>query len=157
MIMNRYIKNMGGKGKIAGSLVGLLLIIMVIAGLSGCAKKNTMGPLQGFWQVMSIERPGEEIITPDSPRLYYRFNLGVLQLSGTEESSGVDIPQFVAEVCGEDPDYTFNFPYVKSTADRALIAEWGIDENPVAVHIEGIKGGIMTMKIGENILTLRKF
>ncbi len=137
-------------------LAAILIIILTIV-LSSCEKKNIMGPLQGQWQIMSIERPDHTIDEPRDPRLYLRFNLGVLQLSGNPESAGVDIPEYVAEVTGEDPDYTFNFPYVKTEAQQQLITQWGIDANPVKVTVQSNSSGTMVLKIGENILTIRKF
>lgn len=115
-----------------------------------------MGDLQGQWQVMSIEYPDGDIVNPSSPRLYISFNLNVLQLTTSDDLEGFDA-RYIGQVTGESPDLTFSFPAYTGEDKLDIISRWGIESDPVAVTVESNKSGRMVMKIGNNIVTLRKF
>lgn len=158
----------------------VMLLLMAIF-MPSCQKNNNMGQLRGQWQILSIQRPivgnegdagsdaennagnnagidmGYETEVPANPRLYLSFDLNVVQLTDSDDSTLTDDGKYIGQVAGENPDYVFTFPYNKTDATMALIAPWGFDENPVNVHIEKRDGNSMIMKVGNNILQLRKF
>lgn len=140
----------------------LCLFIIGIAALAAfavsCSKDNNMGPLRGQWQLLTIEYPDGNVVTPgpDGVRRYISFDQKVIQLTATDDSD-LNFYKCGGNVVGETPDLTFNFPYSEDPAGAATIALWGIDENPAKVTVTELKGDRLVMKVGDNILTLRKF
>lgn len=116
-----------------------------------------MGAMRGHWQIMEILRPSGDVDVPENPRLYMSFDQHIVQLTTSEDDIVGDDGRYVGQVTGDDLDMVFTFPYNNTPEKLALIAPWGIDETPVEVTVESLKGGNMILKIGENILTLRRF
>ncbi len=134
-------------------------MIAVIAGLllfSSCSKDNKMGALRGQWQIMTIDYPDGHSVAPDSPRLYISFDQNLLQLTSSDDLEGFN-SKYIGQVTGESPDLTFSFPAYTGQDKLSIISRWGIESDPVAVKVEELKGGSMTLKVGQNVLTLRKF
>ncbi|MDE6271655.1 MAG: lipocalin-like domain-containing protein [Muribaculaceae bacterium] len=137
----------------------LPLLIVAVTGIllfGSCSKDNKMGPLRGQWQILTIEYPDARSVTPTSPRLYISFDQNLLQLTSSDDLEGFN-PRFIGQVTGEAPDLTFSFPAYTGQDKISIISRWGIESDPVAVTVLQIKGGSMTLKVGQNILTLRKF
>lgn len=134
-------------------------LIAVLAGIFlivSCSKDNKMGALRGQWQILTIEYPDGNTISPESPCLYISFDQNLLQLTSSDDLEGFN-PRYIGQVTGETPDLTFSFPAYTGQDKLSVISRWGIESDPVAVSVEEIKGGSMTLKVGQNILTLRKF
>lgn len=139
----------------------LMLIFPLMALLSplltgGCSRSNNMGKIHAMWQVMSIERPGEQPETDFSPRLYYSFDQGVLQLTRSSDDTQSQ-GWYAANVTGEDPEYTLDFPYDYEPQNLDRIRPWGIDANPVAMTVIELDNKTLVMKIGDNIISCRRF
>lgn len=137
-------------------IITLLLLLAVVA--AGCTdyKGNDMGKLYGQWQVMTIERPDLPTESPDSPRLYMSFNQHLLQLTSSDDAEMFN-GRYIAQVAGEEPDLTFSFPYDTTPEQMRMISRWGIDANPADVKVLTLDGSTLKMKVGDNIITLRKF
>ncbi|MDE5653006.1 MAG: lipocalin-like domain-containing protein [Muribaculaceae bacterium] len=139
-----------------GSLLTFLLATIITLALGSCKKENTMGELRGQWQLMTIERPGADTEVPEVRRLYISFDQNLIQLTSTDDLEMFGT-KFTGEVSGTTPDLIFNFPYDTTPADMQLIAPWGIDENPVNATVETLDHSTLRMKVGQNVLTLRRF
>lgn len=123
---------------------------------NSCTKDNKMGPLRGQWQILSIGYPDGRMVNPAEPRLYISFDQNLLQLTSNDDLE-VFNSKYIGQVTGESPDLTFSFPAYTGQDKLSYISRWGIESDPVAVKVESLKGDAMTLKIGNNILTLRKF
>lgn len=135
----------------------IIAVVMFFAGLaSSCSKDNSMGPLRGQWQIMAIDYPDGQIVNPSDPRLYISFDQNLLQLTSSDDLEGFN-PRYIGQVTGETPDLTFSFPAYVGQDKLSIISRWGIESDPAVVKVVSIKGGDMTLKVGENTLTLRKF
>lgn len=132
----------------------MALLLLLIA--ASCSRSNNMGKIHAMWQVMSIERPDCELQTDFSPRLYYCFDQGVLQLNRSSDDTQSQ-GWYAANVTGEDPDYILDFPYDYQPVNLDRIRPWGIDENPVAMKVLRLDGNTLVMQIGENVITCRRF
>lgn len=135
------------------------VMLMIAVSLGSCQKRNNMGPLRGQWQIMSIERPGQEPEVPDAPRRYICFDLKIIQLTTSLNDIAADNPYYIGEVSGEDPNYTFTFPYDQADPATWLpeLQKWGIDGNPANAEVLELNSSTLRMKVGSNTLTLRRF
>ncbi len=139
---------------LSAALPVVALAIIIFA--SACSRSNNMGKLHAMWQVMSIEYPDGTVTDDFSPRLYYNFDQNVVQLCTSDDQTQSQ-GWYAGNVSGEDPDYIFSFPYNETEWNMLKIQPWGIDENPAPVHILELDGKTLRMKLGENIITCRKF
>ncbi|MDE5902248.1 MAG: lipocalin-like domain-containing protein [Muribaculaceae bacterium] len=143
--------------RLTGAVTLLLLILAALATVgASCSRSNRMGKIHAMWQVMSIERPGEEPQTEFEPRLYYNFDQNVLQLTRSSDDTQSQ-GRYAANVSGEDPDYILDFPYDTDSYGMSLIRPWGIDENPVSMTVLELDNKTLVMRIGENVITCRRF
>lgn len=137
-------------------LAALAVIALVLLPPASCQKCNHMGELRGQWQLMTVERPGLPTETPRDPRLYISFDQNVIQLTSSDDNAMFD-GRYAGKVVGETPDLLFDFPYNTDPQTLQLIQPWGIDENPATVKVEKLDKSQLRMKVGDNILTLRRF
>ena len=133
-------------------LCGFILFMFA----DSCTKDNNMGPLRGQWQILSVGYPDGRVVNPTAPRLYISFDQNLLQLTSSDDLEGFN-SKFIGQVTGESPDLTFSFPAYTGQDKLSCISRWGIESDPAVVKVESLKGGAMTLKVGNNILTLRKF
>ncbi|MDE5843604.1 MAG: lipocalin-like domain-containing protein [Muribaculaceae bacterium] len=139
----------------------IYFIILIIATslvfiFASCSKGNDMGEIRGQWQLLTIQYPDGTTVQPDGTRRYISFDLHVIQLTATDDSDS-NFYRCVGNVTGDVPDMTFNFPYVNTENDYRNLANWGISANPVSVTVTTLNGNHLVMKVGDNILTLRRF
>lgn len=135
-------------------LIGVLLLLLLT--FTSCSKDNSMGQLRGQWQIMTIEHPDGEIEKPAAPRLYISFDQNILQLTSSDDLENFNA-KYIGQVTGESPNLTFSFPAYIGQDKLSFIMRWGIESDPAAVKVENLTGNAMTLKVGSNILTLRKF
>ncbi|MDE6234650.1 MAG: lipocalin-like domain-containing protein [Muribaculaceae bacterium] len=137
-------------------LAVVMLMVMTSAIVSSCSKNNSMGPLRGQWQILSITYPDGKSVEPSQPRLYISFDQNLLQLTSSDDLEGFN-SRYIGQVTGESPDLTFSFPAYTGRDKLDIISRWGIESDPAVVKVENISGNSMTLKVGTNILSLRKF
>lgn len=154
-IVSKTLKN-NKKGRVL-TFVSMALAIIVSIFASSCQRDNNMGDMRGQWQILSIDYPDGTSYAPREPRLYMSFDQKILQLTTSDNDVAGDDGRYMGIVSGDEPDLTFSFPYNTTPATMLLIKRWGIDENPAQVKVEKLDGSQMRLKIGNNILTFRKF
>ncbi len=138
------------------AVMSLLILLMAAISAAGCSRGNRMGKIHAMWQVMSIERPDQELQKDFEPRLYYNFDQNVLCLTRSSDDTQSQ-GRYAANVSGEDPDYILDFPYDTDPYGMSLIRQWGIDENPVSMTVLELDNKKLVMRIGENVITCRRF
>ena len=139
--------------------LALFLIFPLFAILIGaCEKSNNMGELRGQWQLISIQYPDGSVTSPgpEGVRRYLSMDLHVVQLTSTDNSD-LNFYKVAGDVSGETPDLTFYFPYSEDQQGRDVLSLWGIDDNPARVTVSTLDHNRLVMRVGNNILTLRRF
>ncbi len=62
----------------------LFLFSLIVLLFPACDKLPANGDLDGMWQLMTIEKNGEEAEEVKSKKVYYSFQLGLVQLNSYE-------------------------------------------------------------------------
>lgn len=130
-----------------------------------CAKGNHMGKLRGMWQITRIETPdpanpgGPDIEVAMDERRYISFDQWVVQLTRQDDISipDFDFRLYAGKVDGEEPDFTLTFPECNSAAKLKELGKWGIDSNPVEMHVIKLDSKELVVRMGDNTLTMRRF
>lgn len=137
-------------GKLAKALLALQMLLAVVL-LGGCVNHPINGDLDGQWQVMNIEKGGEDLGVVG--QRYICVQLHVVQLT----QGGIFATGNLHYTKGGDT-IGIDFPEIEAdTSDFVKLSEWGVYENPVTFHIEELTRKRLVMSCGDVRVTCRKF
>ena len=130
------------------AVIAVAAVLTVSIPFASCRKVSHNGKLDGQWQVVTIENPSTGESVAPYPKLYYCFNLHVVQLTGVGSAAGN-----LRYDKGEG-NITLDFPYASNTEG---LSNFGINSNPITFHIEHLSGKKLVLRSPESIVTCRRF
>jgi len=152
-----------------------LLYIMVLALATSCQKEDINGPLDGMWQLTSLERRStKEILLDKQDQIYWHFKLQLMKAEQIghdpvlltfrytgnelrllearqrpkENLVGAAVPTTVP-----DPDAVGG---EKTVVGFAAVKRLAIPESGL-LHIESVSDDRMVLTSGDSLLTFRKY
>lgn len=140
--------------------VMFLAVIGVLAsiGLESCRKASSNGELDAQWQILKIENRQTGVVTVPATREYIEINLHVVQLNPGLMSANMIFDKEKNELWWEFP-YAYSDSSKSRNSDSYLdkLARYGINENPVRLHIDHLSHGSLILSTPTTIITCRRF
>ena len=133
----------------------VLFALIVITCMSSCGKLPKTGRLDGMWQLMKIEKVGEDAIDTKEDRLFYSVQLDLLALQK------VGIIEYLGRFTQtQDSMFVYDF---RLKADNAVFATkeqlqvYGLNNTSERFGIEKLDDKKLILRSEKTLLTLRKF
>ncbi|RGN50789.1 MULTISPECIES: lipocalin-like domain-containing protein [unclassified Bacteroides] len=133
----------------------VLFALIVITCMSSCGKLPKNGRLDGMWQLMKIEKVGEDAIDTKEDRLFYSVQLDLLALQK------VGIIEYLGRFTQtQDSLFVYDF---RLKADNAVFATkeqlqvYGLNNTSERFGIEKLDDKKLILRSEKTLLTLRKF
>ncbi len=146
----------------------ILLLFACVMLFASCDKMPKNGDLDGMWQLMTVERAGEEAEFVKTKKLYYSFQLDLVQLNDATmpndrggyyayfKHSGDSL--FIRKICFPSANETAADNNIEFTsADLPKIAPWGIYTLNPRFKVWELDSDDMVLESNEAKLTFRKF
>lgn len=151
------------------------LYIMVLALATSCQKEDINGPLDGMWQLTSLERRStKEVLLDKQNQIYWHFKLQLMKadiighdpILLTFRHTGNDIRLLEARqrpkenLVGAAVPTTVPDPDAeggeKTVVGFAAVKRFAIPESGL-IHIESVSDDRMVLTSGDSLLTFRKY
>ncbi len=149
----------------------ILFSLIVVLVLSACDKLPKNGDLDGMWQLMTIEKTGMSPENVKSKKLYYSFQLDLVQFNDANTQS--DRTAYYAyfnhkgdslslntlcKPCTNESEDDDNVPFTQEEIEvQQVMASWGIYTLNPRFKVMKLDSDAMILQSEEVRLTFRKF
>ncbi len=143
----------------------LFAFVALMAAASGCDKTPANGPLDGQWQLLSINTP-DGLRETKACATYLCFQLNLTQWFRPEQQSiyahfthRADSIRFYdfarvspQAVEGDDDEWI-----TPREMHEGVMDDWGIHSTDITFHVRQLSGSRLVLEREDTVLTLRKF